>query len=174
MPFRVVLLAHNLKTCQHANSSWQKSVTIAEWSRLIRVNRNFSWHSNNIRYVCSDNCLTDEANVYNQEEYDEHTKKLPGEFHDADAQCKLIHGETSRLCEVRLYAPILDWISSGSPNSIFEPANEKSQQNGMCAQRRLKSARADDQTGQMPRLIWVFAGRLCHLVGFVVRWLIYR
>ena len=26
-----------------------------------------------------------------------------------------------------------------------------------------------DQTGQMPRLIWVFAGRTCHLVGFFMR-----
>ena len=25
------------------------------------------------------------------------------------------------------------------------------------------------QTGRMPRLIWVFAGRTCHFVGFVVR-----
>ena len=24
-----------------------------------------------------------------------------------------------------------------------------------------------DQTGQMPRLIWVFAGRACHFVGFL-------
>ena len=29
-----------------------------------------------------------------------------------------------------------------------------------------------DRTGRMPRLIWVFAGRTCHFVGFVVRWLI--
>ena len=26
-----------------------------------------------------------------------------------------------------------------------------------------------DQTGRMPRLIWVFAGRTCHCVGFVTR-----
>ena len=26
---------------------------------------------------------------------------------------------------------------------------------------------------QMPRLIWVFAGRACHFVGFVMRWLIW-
>ena len=30
-----------------------------------------------------------------------------------------------------------------------------------------------DQTGRMPRLIWVFAGRACHSVGFTMRWLIY-
>ena len=29
-----------------------------------------------------------------------------------------------------------------------------------------------DQTGRMPRLIWVFAGGTCHFVGFVTRWLI--
>ena len=69
-------------------------------------------------------------------------------------------------------------------------------QNGMCAQQRLRSAWASaqseqsslsawrkfgslathwanredsDQTGRMPRLIWVFAGRTCHFVGFVTR-----
>ena len=26
-----------------------------------------------------------------------------------------------------------------------------------------------DQTGRMPRLIWVFTGRTCHFVGFVMR-----
>ena len=30
-----------------------------------------------------------------------------------------------------------------------------------------------DQTGQMPRLIGVFAGRTCHFFGFVMRRLIY-
>ena len=30
-----------------------------------------------------------------------------------------------------------------------------------------------DQTGRMPRLIWVFAGRTCHFIGFVMRWLIF-
>ena len=29
-----------------------------------------------------------------------------------------------------------------------------------------------DQTGRMPRLIWVFAGRTFHFVGFVMRWII--
>ena len=65
----------------------------------------------------------------------------------------------------------------------------------MCAQRRLWSAWAgpslcthwvakdpsfldadsegSDQTGQMPRLIWVFAGRTGHSVGFVMRQLVY-
>ena len=29
-----------------------------------------------------------------------------------------------------------------------------------------------DQTGRMPRLIWVFAGCICRFVGFVMRWVI--
>ena len=72
----------------------------------------------------------------------------------------------------------------------------QNQQNGMCAQRRLRSAWASaqsdqsslaawrklrslathwahsedsDQTGQMPKLIWVFAGGTCHFVDFVTR-----
>ena len=70
----------------------------------------------------------------------------------------------------------------------------QNQQIGMCAQRRLRSAWASaqsdqsslsawrklrslathwahredsDQSGRMPRLNWVFAGRTCHFVGFV-------
>ena len=31
-----------------------------------------------------------------------------------------------------------------------------------------------DQTGRMPRLIWVFAGRTCHFVGFVMMRLKFR
>ena len=31
-----------------------------------------------------------------------------------------------------------------------------------------------DHTGRMPRLIWVFAGRTCHFVGFVTRRLIFK
>ena len=33
----------------------------------------------------------------------------------------------------------------------------------------LHDSEASDQTGQMPRLIWVFAGRTGHFVGFVMR-----
>ena len=29
-----------------------------------------------------------------------------------------------------------------------------------------------DQTGRISRLIWIYAGRTCHFVGFVMRWLI--
>ena len=74
-------------------------------------------------------------------------------------------------------------------------ASWQNQQNGLCAQWRLRSAfcirpvwsvllcaqwvakepsflHADseesDQTGQMPKLIWVFAGRTHHFVDFVV------
>ena len=52
----------------------------------------------------------------------------------------------------------------------------------LCAQWRLRSAWASAQSdqslpcalnGRMPRLIWVFAGRTCYFVGFVMPWLIY-
>ena len=50
----------------------------------------------------------------------------------------------------------------------------------LCAQWVVKDPsflRADsedsDQTGWMPRLTWVFAGRTCHFVGFVMRRLIW-
>ena len=77
----------------------------------------------------------------------------------------------------------------------------QNQQNDMCTQRRLRSAWAsaqsdqnlhclheealgpwlslertakNDQTGWMPRLIWVFTGRTGHIVGFVMFWLKYE
>ena len=31
-----------------------------------------------------------------------------------------------------------------------------------------------DQTGRMPRLIWVFAWHTGHFVGFIMLWLIYK
>ena len=67
-------------------------------------------------------------------------------------------------------------------------ASWQNQQSGMCVQRRLRSESSlcaqwvakdpsflhadsedSDQTGWMPRLTWVFAGRTCHFVGFVMR-----
>ena len=83
------------------------------------------------------------------------------------------------------------------PNFNNSAASWQNQQNGMCSQRSLRSAWASalsgqcslsawrkvgsfatqwvhsedsNQTGWMPRLIWVFAGRTCHFVGFVMRW----
>ena len=77
----------------------------------------------------------------------------------------------------------------------------QNQQNDLCALRRLRSAWASaqsdqsslsawrnlgslathwahsedsDQTGQIPRLIWVFAERTIHFVGFVMLRLIFR
>ena len=79
-------------------------------------------------------------------------------------------------------------------------ASWQNQQNGMCAQRRHRSAWASaqsdqsslsawrnlrhvryyanhwahseysDQTGRMPRLIWVFAGHTCQFVCFIIMW----
>ena len=80
-------------------------------------------------------------------------------------------------------------------NFSFPQFHNKNQQNDMCAQRRLRSAcapshlctqriakdpgllRADsedsDQTGQLPRLIWVFTGHTSYFVGFVILCLVY-
>ena len=90
----------------------------------------------------------------------------------------------------KFYLHIYIWVSA-----------RQNLQNGMRAQRRLRSAWASaqsdqsslstwrkhgfsvtywahnedsDQTGRMPRLIWVFLGRTCHFVGFVMRSLIYE
>ena len=100
----------------------------------------------------------------------------------------------NRINLLGLSALFLHWFST------IWATSQQNQQSGMCAQRRLRSAWASalsdqsslcaqwvakdpsflhadskdpDQTGRMPRLIWVFAGRTCHFVGFVMRRLIY-
>ena len=55
-------------------------------------------------------------------------------------------------------------------------ASAQSDQSSLSAWRKLGSLAShwahsedSDQTGRMPRLIWVFAGRTCHFVGVVMR-----
>ena len=86
-------------------------------------------------------------------------------------------------------------LSASARDYVYNwAASWQNQQNGMCAQQRhtvwsesllcsqwvakdpsfLHADSEDsDQTGWMPRPIWVFAGRACHFVGFVMRWLIW-
>ena len=58
-------------------------------------------------------------------------------------------------------------------------STQSDQESLLCAQWVVKDpsflhvdSEDSDQTGRMPRLIGVFAGRTCHFVGFVMRWLI--
>ena len=100
----------------------------------------------------------------------------------------------------------MDCIAFGKVSTAKDciwTASWQNQQNGMCAQRKLRSAWASaeshqsslsslsawrklgslathwangkdsDQAGRMPRLIWVFARCTCNFVGFVTRRLIY-
>ena len=101
------------------------------------------------------------------------------------------------------FVKILYSVSDARIGKQWEKQREMSQDmtkptKWLCAQRRLRSAWASaqsdqslrctlngqlsflhadsedsDQTGRMARLIWVFAGRICHFVGFVMRQLKY-
>ena len=69
-------------------------------------------------------------------------------------------------------APSKESDQPGHPPSLIESSQ--------CAQRVAKDpsflhadSEDSDQTGRMPRLIRVFAGRTCHFVGFVMRWLVF-
>ena len=80
------------------------------------------------------------------------------------------HDKTDKM----IYAPSKDSDQPGHPPSLIRVFAVHSMGNSgpkvsSCGQRRLWS----DQTGLMPRLIWVFVGCTCHFVGFVVRRLIY-
>ena len=113
-----------------------------------------------------------------------------------------------RSGHVEMRSPVyLPWVNLSCcrfccalPDFLIWAATWQSQQNSLCAQRRLRSAWAStqsdaesslsawrkfgslanhwvhsedsDQTGQMPRLIWAFTGHTGHFVDFVMRWLI--
>ena len=61
--------------------------------QYLKLNQTSLWYSSN-------NCLLDQGDVYDQAEYEEHARLLPGERYDLDAQCRLIQGKDSKLCEV--------------------------------------------------------------------------
>ena len=108
------------------------------------------------------------------------------------------HTTTSNLRHAKNVMLMLSglWITgtqvTGSNGHLILPETKRAttwqnQQNGMCTQRRSRSAWASswrklgslathwvdsedsDQTGWMPRLIWVFAGHTDYFVGFVMR-----
>ena len=82
-----------------------------------------------------------------------------------------------------LYSPWLRiWAVAWQNQQNDCAPNEESDQRLRCALNRLIRLKAffmldsevSEQTGQMPRLIWVFAGRTWHFVGFVMKWLTYQ
>ena len=59
------------------------------------------------------------------------------------------------------------WASAQSDQSLRCPHEER------LGPTHWAHYKASDQTGRMPRMIWVFAGHTCYFVGFVMRWLSY-
>ena len=60
------------------------------------------------------------------------------------------------------------WASTQSDQSLRCPHEES-----LCPYLPTERTVKTDQTGRMPRLIWIFAGHTCHFVGSVTRWLIH-
>ena len=77
--------------------------------------------------------------------------------------------------------PVILWPARKKIEVVKWATLWQNQQNDLCAQQRLRAAwwsigssathwahsEDSDQTGRMPRLTWVFAGRTDHFVGFV-------
>ena len=68
-------------------------------------------------------------------------------------------------------APSEDWDQPGHPPCLIRVFAVRMKKAWSIATYSAHSEDSD-QTVRMPRLIWVFAGRTCHFVGFVMRWLI--
>ena len=80
----------------------------------------------------------------------------------------------------RLMTKPTKWHASTAKTQISLDIHQVWSESSLSAWRQLGSlathwahSEDSDQTGRMPRLIWVFAGRTCHFVGFVMRWLKY-
>ena len=70
------------------------------------------------------------------------------------------------------------WLVRPAKTQISLGIRQNWSESSLSAWRKLGSlathwahSEGSDQTGRMPRLIWVFAGRPCHFGGFVTRWL---
>ena len=93
---------------------------------------------------------------------------MPEEKHKANTlPFEPPHDKTNKMA----CAPSEDADQPGHPPSLIRVFAVRSMGNwgpnvSSCRQRR------PHQTGRMLRLIWVFAGRTCHFVGFVMRRLI--
>ena len=61
------------------------------------------------------------------------------------------------------------WVSTQSDQSLRCALNRSKDPSFLHA-----DSKDSDQTGRIPRLIWVFAGRTCHFVGFFTRRLIIK
>ena len=93
--------------------------------------------------------------------------------------CRLIWvitGHTFHLS--RLMTKPTKWLVRPSKTQISLGIRPVWSDSSLCALRVSKKrflhvdSEDSDQTGQMPRLIWVFAGHTCHFVAFVMRLLI--
>ena len=76
----------------------------------------------------------------------------------------------------RLVTKPTKWHMRPAKTLISLGITKTDQPSSLCAQWLAKDpsflhtdSEDSDQTGWMPRLIWVFAGRTCHYVGFVTR-----
>ena len=82
---------------------------------------------------------------------------------------ELAHDKTNKMA----CAPSEDSDQPGHPPVWSESSQSARRKLGPLATHWANS-KDSGQTGRMPRLICVFAGRTFHLVGFVVRWLIWE
>ena len=150
--------------CTHTLAGWHNYMcthTLVGWHICMCTHTFVGWHN----YMCT------------------HTCTLVGWHNYMCTHTKLI-----QVIRTRFTAGKSIWATSWQTNKMACASSEDSDQLGMCpvwsesllyAWRKLGSlathwAHSEDsyQTGQMPRLISVFAGRTCHFVVFVMRWLI--
>ena len=122
-----------------------------DWLRLINSNWTFQWSESvySSSVTCS-RCIAEQADlnlilllIYEGSRL--MTKPTKWHVHPSKRQISLgirPVGSKSSLCA--------QWVPKGT--SFLHADSEVS-----------------DQTGWMPSLIWVFAGRTCHFVGFVIR-----
>ena len=203
----VILLKHN------QNKIWQNEKSIVRemhGNETERGNINFSWNmKTNLSVYLLPSCLVS-ISIFSltRRDWPRGTSRWRGILsahyllnHSLGSFLPNIHENTfgiQKKCDWILLTLI--YIQGYLGHKHNWAASWQNQQNGLCAQRRLRSAWASesdqsslsawrklwflathwahsedsDPTGRMPRLIRVFAGRTCHIAGFVMRRLISR
>ena len=85
-------------------------------------------------------------------------------FHALTGMYEPPHDKTNKIT----FEPSEDSDQPGHPPSLIRVFAVRTKKHWVLSY-PLSALRRPDQTGRMPRLICIFAGRTCHFVGFVMR-----
>ena len=114
------LAVWSVLTCDYTFNKWSFVAFWNVWFTLFEHiwKRSFTRLTKNCLFSRG-NCLLDHGDYYNHNEYASHVSLMPGQLHTPDEQCKLVRGEDSGLCSVRLCSHYSHVVLTYWDNRLF-------------------------------------------------------